>query len=124
MMSSVLSLTCPRCRKGDLFVKPMKLSNPLLMHKKCSECGQNFEPETGFYYGAMFISYIFIAFLSLLSVGLSVFVFKFPVEISFLTLILFLAAIFIWNLRFCRSLWIHLMIKNNPDYKSLSAKEE
>ncbi|MBN8701500.1 MAG: DUF983 domain-containing protein [Bacteroidetes bacterium] len=37
------------------------------MDKKCSVCNQSFEPETGFYYGAMYVSYginvlIFLAF--------------------------------------------------------------
>ena len=106
-----------------MFVKPLKLSKPLRMHKRCSVCGQPFEPETGFYYGAMFISYVFIAFISLVSVGISVFIFKFPVEISFLILILFLAIIFIWNLKFSRSLWIHIIVKYNPNYTPLPAKE-
>lgn len=114
MLSSILKLTCPRCRKGELFLKPLIWTKPLRMHKRCEVCGQHFEPEIGFYYGAMFISYIFIAFLSLISVGLSVFVFKFPVDISFIVLITFLGIIFIWNLRFSRSLWIHLMVKYDP----------
>lgn len=37
------------------------------MHKHCPHCGASFEPEPGFYFGAMFVSYA-------LSVGLFVFV--------------------------------------------------
>jgi uncharacterized protein (DUF983 family) len=108
-------MTCPRCRQGELFVKPMKLSRPLLMHKRCPVCGQNFEPEVGFYYGAMFISYVFIAFTSLLIVGTCVFLFKLSIELSFGILLVFLALIFIWNLRFSRSFWIHIIMKKRKE---------
>ncbi len=118
MLSSAFKLTCPRCRQGDMFEKPIDLKRPLKMHKQCSVCGQRMEPELGFYYGAMFISYVFIAFTSLLIVGTLVFLFKISVEISFAILIGFLALIFIWNLRFARSVWIHIIIKHDRRYKT------
>lgn len=31
------------------------------MHKTCSHCHKNFEPEPGFYYGAMYVSYAMTA---------------------------------------------------------------
>src|SRR5688572_33491564 len=107
-LSSVLKLTCPRCREGDMFEKPLNLKQPLKMHKKCSVCGQRMEPEVGFYYGAMFISYVFIGLTSLLIVGILVFLFKISIEPAFGILLFFLALIFLWNLRFSRSLWIHI----------------
>ena len=88
------------------------------MHKQCSVCGQRMEPEIGFYYGAMFISYVFIALLSLTTVGSLVFYFKISIEIAFGILIAFLALIFLWNLRFARSLWAHIIIKHDKRYKS------
>ena len=87
------------------------------MHKRCAVCGQKFEPETGFYYGAMFISYLVIALLSFVIVGILIFVLGIQVELSFGILLLILACIYIWNLRFCRSLWIHLVIKYDPKFQ-------
>lgn len=29
------------------------------MHKNCPKCGQTYEPEPGFYYGAMYVSFAF-----------------------------------------------------------------
>jgi hypothetical protein len=92
----------------------MDIRHPLKMNRVCEVCGQKFEPEPGFYYGAMFISYVFIAFFSLGLVGLLVFYFKVSVEISFLILLTCLAIMFLWNLRFSRSLWAHLMMKYDP----------
>lgn len=88
------------------------------MHERCSICGQKFEPELGFYYGAMFISYVFIAFLSLLIAGTSVFLLKLSVEVSFTILIAFLVLIFFWNLRLSRSIWIHVIVKYDPRFKN------
>jgi uncharacterized protein (DUF983 family) len=112
-LSSILSMTCPRCRQGHMFGK-MDFLHPLKMNKVCEVCGQKFEPEPGFYYGAMFISYVFIGFFSLAFVGLSVFYFHLSVEIAILALLAFLALIFLWNLRFSRSIWAHLVIKYDP----------
>ncbi len=110
-IESVFHLPCPRCRQGEMFVKPLKLTEPLRMHKRCSVCGQRMEPEVGFSYGAMFISYVFIGILSLSIVGLLVFGLHWSTEVAFTVLIAFLALIFIWNLRFTRSLWFHLVVK-------------
>jgi len=89
------------------------------MNKKCPVCGQRFEPEPGFYYGAMFISYIFMGFISLGLAGLMVFYFNFSIELAFTILIAALALIFLWNLRFSRSIWIHLIVKYDPRTASL-----
>ncbi len=85
------------------------------MNKQCPQCGQKFEPELGFYYGAMFISYIFVGFFSLGLAGLLVFYFNLSIEVAFTILIGILAIMFLWNLRFSRSIWIHLLVKYDPD---------
>ena len=104
-----------------MFETPMKLTRPLAMNKKCAVCGLKFEPEPGFFYGAMFISYIFIGFFSLGLVSLCVFYFHLSVDVSFGILLAALALMFLWNLRFSRSIWIHLVTKYNP--KSILNKE-
>lgn len=51
---------CPRCRKGPMFKYPKyRLDKLLEMHEHCEVCGLRFERETGFYYGAMYVSYAF-----------------------------------------------------------------
>ena len=107
-------MTCPRCRKTKMFASPLYKFKPFDMKKSCPVCHQKFEPEPGFYYGAMFISYIFIGFLSLGVVGLLVFKFNLSVDLAFVILLVFIGLIFMWNLRFSRSLWIHLVVKHDP----------
>ncbi|MGB3079416.1 MAG: DUF983 domain-containing protein [Saprospiraceae bacterium] len=124
MISSTIHMTCPKCREGKMFTTPFQLKKPLQMYKRCEVCGQKFEPETGFYYGAMFISYLFIALLSFIVVSINIFVLGIQVELSFGILLAFLALIYIWNLRFTRSLWIHLVIKYEPDYIKLNSSSD
>lgn len=56
---SVLYHKCPRCHEGDLFINknPYHLNKMATMHEYCSHCGLKIEQETGFFYGAMYVSY-------------------------------------------------------------------
>ena len=105
---------CPRCREGDLFIKPMNISKPLDMPKRCDVCNQRTEPEPGFYFGAMFASYIISSWLLLLPTLLLVFYFGWSIAPA-MAFALFLGALsYIRLLRGSRSLWIHLMVKYDP----------
>lgn len=57
---ALLALRCPRCRQGALFTHPaLNLGKFDEMPVACPVCGQAYEPEVGFYWGAMYISYGF-----------------------------------------------------------------
>ncbi len=53
-------MKCPRCQEGELFVtkNPYSLKNLTKMHENCPKCHLRYERETGFFYGAMYISSI------------------------------------------------------------------
>lgn len=50
---------CPQCGKSHLFVEPSayKLRTTAHMHKGCTTCGEDFQREPGFYFGAAYVSY-------------------------------------------------------------------
>jgi uncharacterized protein (DUF983 family) len=51
---------CPRCHQGPLFkYSAFNLKRFDEMYEDCVACGQYYEPEVGFYWGAMYISYGF-----------------------------------------------------------------
>jgi len=57
---ALLALRCPRCHQGKLFTYPAtSLSKFMDMPAECPVCSQTFEPEPGFYFGAMYISFGF-----------------------------------------------------------------
>lgn len=106
---------CPRCREAKIFSEPFVMSKPLDMPHHCSHCNQRFEPEPGFYFGAMFISYVIYAWLLLLPTLLLVFYFKWSVTAA-ISLIVFLGAlVYLKILRGARSLWLHINIKYDPN---------
>lgn len=60
-LSSLLQQKCPRCRTAHPFINPTYSYSFLKMHKRCPNCNLDFNPEPGFYWGAMYISYGFNA---------------------------------------------------------------
>ncbi len=106
---------CPRCQKGDLYIQPFRFSDPVNMPDNCPVCQQKFLPEPGFYYGAMFLSYIASGFIFLGIMGICLIVFKLNLNMSMFILILVAASTYFFFLRMSRSLWINLLVKYDPD---------
>lgn len=115
-MSQVLNIVkgkCPNCHKGKVFYSA---GNILLfrmpkMNEKCPNCGYKFERETGFFFGAMFVSYALataemIAILVLLwyFLGLS------PLYV-FLTVIAVAILASTLNFRLSRIIWIYFFYR-------------
>ncbi|MGK0314541.1 MAG: hypothetical protein ACI86M_000760 [Saprospiraceae bacterium] len=118
LINSIFSKKCPKCRSSKLFIEPMVLNKPLDMNERCPVCGQNFLPEPGFYYGAMFISYLISSFFFLFVAGVCIIYFDFSVEGAF-GLIIFLGLfLYLWLMRISRSIWIHIMIKYDKKAKN------
>ena len=112
---AMLGHRCPRCHEGKLFgTGAFAFSKPFEMRGSCDQCGQNYYPEPGFYYGAMFIGYIITAFFSLGLVGFCILVLDWSVEGSFALLLAVMAVMFVWFFRTARSVWIHLTVKYDP----------
>lgn len=104
---SIFNLRCPRCRKGKAFpTSSFSFRQPFTMYSHCPECQLNFEPEPGFYYGAMFISYIWTGFFSLFFIMLLHWVFGMSVMVSFAALILLNAICFVYIFRISRMIWL------------------
>jgi len=102
---------CPRCRKGDMYKKPLELSSPLDMNKKCGNCEFDFEPEPGFYFGAFIISYGITAWMLLLPALTLVFYFGWSANQAMAFTIFFAVVSYIKVLRGSRALYLHLMAR-------------
>ncbi|HMJ46888.1 MAG TPA: hypothetical protein VK498_06130 [Ferruginibacter sp.] len=80
---SMLTMRCPRCRRGPMFKDPnpfrkLKLSHIFNMYDDCPVCHQKFDLEPGFWYGTGYVSYAlavaisvstFVAWLVLIGVS-------------------------------------------------------
>ena len=59
---SILTMKCPRCRRGSMFTnnnpyKKLSLSYIFEMPETCPVCSQKFDLEPGFWYGTGYVSY-------------------------------------------------------------------
>jgi uncharacterized protein (DUF983 family) len=77
------------------------------MHKECPVCGATFEPEPGFYFGSMFITYAFNVIL-LVVAGVGLYYFGRLPEWAFLLIVFALAVVTMpFSFRMSRILWLH-----------------
>lgn len=109
---SILNMKCPRCHEGDLFdTGSFSFSKPFDMPGNCPKCGQKYFLEPGFYYGAMFISYILTGWFCLIFVGTLMLVFKLSWQTTFVLLLLGIGVLFVWFFRISRAIWININVK-------------
>jgi uncharacterized protein (DUF983 family) len=113
-IANILSCKCPKCKKGDMFINK---GNILLfsippMYDRCTECDFKFEKETGFFFGAMFVSYGLAAAQMIASLIIFwVFMDLSPLKVFLIiTLTAFLLATI--NYRVSRSIWVYIFYKN------------
>jgi uncharacterized protein (DUF983 family) len=109
---STFNLKCPKCHEGDLFeTGSFSFKKPFDMPKQCGHCGQNYWPEPGFYYGAMFISYIFTAWFCLLFIMFFHWVLDWSLGASFALLLGVCALFFVYFFRLARAIWLNINFK-------------
>ncbi len=119
VLLNIMKKYCPRCQRSPIFVQPFNIADPIAMPKKCSTCGQKFEPEPGFYFGAMFLSYIISSFFFLSIAAACILIWDWTVNQAFVLIIAFAIITYLWFLRISRSLWIHIVVGFDPDFKDL-----
>lgn len=116
IIQNTLALKCPRCRTGQQFkTGTFSFDKPFDMHNTCPHCGQDYLPEPGFYYGAMFISYIFMGWFSIGLVMLLHWVFGLSTLVSFAILIALVSFFFVYIFRLARSIWLHINVGYDPE---------
>ena len=115
IIKSIFTYRCPKCRTTKMFTDPLRLKDPLSMHESCNHCGQRFEPEPGFYYGAMFISYILSGWILLLMALFMVFVLGWTLDSVKWIIIGVGLLFFLKTVRVSRSIWIHIVVRYNEE---------
>ncbi|HKC67386.1 MAG TPA: DUF983 domain-containing protein [Bacteroidia bacterium] len=123
---SILKLKCPRCQGGDLFwVKnPYRLKYLNKMPHYCPICGEDFQREIGFYYGAMMISH---ATTTVIAVVMHLIVYSFygwEIAPNLISLVTILIVLFPIIFRTSRAIWINMFSKydSNAIYNKIIHK--
>ena len=113
---SIFNHKCPRCHEGNMFYTgSFSFQRSFDMKERCDVCNEDFFPEPGFYYGAMFISYIFTAWFCIFFVMFFHWVLKWSTMASFALLIAVVAIGFVYLFRLARAVWINLNVKYDPN---------
>jgi uncharacterized protein (DUF983 family) len=130
---SILTMKCPRCRRGPMFkdnnaYRKLALSHIFEMPDNCPVCNQKYDLEPGFWYGTAYVSYA-------LAVALSVSTF-----VAWLVLIgvstddnrifywlgtnaVLLVVLQPWLMRLSRVVYMRFFIRYDKDYKVTRPKE-
>lgn len=93
---------------------------PFVMNQRCPLCDANLEPEPGFYYGAMFMSYILSCFQTLGFVMVLFWVIGLSLTASFFWLLVVWGIFFVWWFRFSRAFWLNLIIAYRPEKAAIA----
>lgn len=121
-LRSAITLKCPSCHQESMFrnAQIYTWKDMGSVKEKCSSCGANLKPESGFYFGAAYVSWALTVTLWVaVLIGLKTLGALGWIEFSFLTHpVTFLTTgtiativLFPLLLRFSRSIWAHLFIK-------------
>ena len=119
LLSAILQMKCPNCRKGHMFTHKsiFPLSKLQSMPEKCA-CGQKMELEYGFYVGTGYVGYALSVALSVATFiayyiifGVSVMDNSLFYYLAVNTIILLLLLPFI--IRYSRVLYLHMFVKKD-----------
>lgn len=130
---SILTMKCPRCRKGPMFkdnnaYRKFSLKHIFDMHNNCPVCNQKYEMEPGFWYGTAYVSYAlavavsvttFVAWFVLIGVSTDDNRIFYWLVINAVLLVVLQP----WLMRLSRVLYIRFFVSYDQDYILHSPKE-
>jgi len=119
-ISKVISGKCPNCGKEHIFHdkgNPITFKMPK-MTKECGTCGYNFHRETGFYFGAMYMSYA-LTVAEMVTVMVLRLILNYLFDLNITMLHAFIAIVFVifimwtFNYRLSRIMWLNMFYKKD-----------
>ncbi len=133
LLWSILTMCCPRCRRGSMFknnnpYKKLSLKYIFDMYDHCPVCKQKFDLEVGFWYGTGYVSYGLTVLLS----GITFILWWVAIGIStddnriFYWLILntiLIVALQPWLMRLSRAVYIYFFISYDKNYANAPSRE-
>jgi len=88
------------------------------MHPACPVCQLSFEPEPGFYFGAMFVSYAINTLQFFFAWGLLVYFYPSYTLVHLLTLLFGVVMLSLpFTFRLSRAIWLVLFVRYDPTWE-------
>ncbi len=130
---SMLTMRCPRCRRGPMFkdknaYRTLKLSHIFDMYDNCPVCHQKYDLEPGFWYGTGYVSYAlavaisvstFVVWLVLIGVSTD----DNRIFFWLITNAVVLVVLQPWLMRLSRVIYMRFFIRYDEDYEKTKPKE-
>lgn len=120
---SIINFKCPRCHEGDMFPPGTMYSFSKFdkMYTSCKNCGQHYEPEPGYYFGAMFISYALNAALFIFIWLVMTYIDE-DISLFWIVGVILVLSIFLlpFIYRLSRAIWINIFVS----YHKRNGREE
>lgn len=130
---SMLTMRCPRCRRGPMFkdknaYRTLKLSHIFDMYDNCPVCHQKYDLEPGFWYGTGYVSYAlavaisvstFVTWLVLIGVSTD----DNRIFFWLITNAVVLVVLQPWLMRLSRVIYMRFFIRYDEDYEKTKPKE-
>ena len=120
-LAAIVKAQCPKCRRGKIFSGSLYGFNLQKTNENCSHCGMRFEIEPGYFYGAMYVSYVFVVG-EMLVIGLLTYLITGNDKSPWLYISSILVSILLLtplNYRYSKVFLLHLLtpkIKYHPEY--------
>ncbi len=123
---SILSMRCPRCRRGPMYKDPnpyrkLSLKHISDMHENCPVCRQKYDMEPGFWYGTGYVSYALAVAISVATfvawwvlVGVSVNDNRVMYWFIFNSVVLVVAQP--WMMRLSRVIYMRFFVSYDPHF--------
>lgn len=78
------------------------------MNERCQNCNYKFEKETGFFFGAMFVSYAIAAAIMIASMVIGWYLLDMSPLLVFGAIVILLILSSTWNFKVSRTIWIYM----------------
>lgn len=116
-MYSILRLKCPRCHEGDLFSNrnPYNLKDLDKMPDYCTKCGEDFQCEVGFYYGAMMVSHATTTVIAVIIHAIVFYFYGWEIAPNLISITVIIVVFFPVIFRLSRAIWINMFSKYDPE---------
>jgi uncharacterized protein (DUF983 family) len=113
---SILFNKCPRCQTGKFFETDRAFSRHFdRMFDKCPHCHLNYNPEPGFYWASMFISYAFYTAYIIITFWIVVQGFRVDLDYYLIGLIPTLILLTPLFFRLARRTWLNIFVAPELD---------
>lgn len=113
---SIIFNKCPRCHIGNFWSSNNPFKNIFISERfsnnSCNNCSLKYEIEPGFWYGAMYVSYVLGVVIMLFCWGLISYLWPFLlIHIEILIIVIVILSLAPLNYHLSRLIWINLFIK-------------